>query len=93
MNIHKEIQEAMFQDASRYYRAKQFSDQIIHLLQDYLPRDRACLSTIQEHLIVSAYQANATIITVKPEWDHLDKIRLETALHDLKMKSVMETNQ
>jgi hypothetical protein len=68
---------AIDRTSPRFLRAKRFSDLIVHLLSDFLPRDRECRYRILDYLLETAYGQNAEIISVPPEWDALTKLEIE----------------
>lgn len=62
----------------RQLRARQFTDQVMHLLEDFLPmNDKICRNRIFDFVYEAAYQSNAQIINVPPEYDALNKLELE----------------
>jgi hypothetical protein len=77
----------------RYQRAQRFSNQVVHMLWDFLPNDRDCLDRIQHYLMEVGFSANAEIISVPPECDNLDNLdkvaleqrRLEASMKPLQM--------
>jgi hypothetical protein len=70
----------------RYQRAQRFSNQVVHMLWDFLPNDRDCLDRIQHYLMEVGFSANAEIISVPPECGNLDKVALEQRRQEASMK-------
>ena len=83
--IELEIHQAMLSNSPRYSRAKNFADQIAHLVRDFTPQDRRCFQRMHDFLLESAFRANVQIIEVRPEWDEMDKLKIEAAINELKM--------
>lgn len=79
------IRESL-QATPRYQRAQRFSNQVVHMLWDFLPNDRDCLDRIQHYLMEVGFSANVEIISVPPECDHLDKVALEQRRMEAAMK-------
>jgi hypothetical protein len=73
----------------RYERARQFADEILHLMRDFLPQDRECAHRVWDHLVMTAFEANAAILRVPVEWDALNKMALEKAMLERAMKPIM----
>lgn len=70
-------------DYHRQLRAKKFTDQVIHLLRDFLPlNDRTCRNRIFDVIYDAAYNENARIINVPPEYDTLTKLELERKMFE-----------
>lgn len=88
LKVQIELQEAMWRGDQRYLRARRFTDQILHLMYGFIPNDRACTRIIEEMLMETAFQANIEIINVRPEWDELDKLKIEHAINESKMMPV-----
>lgn len=87
-NLQVELRDAMLRNDPRYLRARRVTDQIFNLMRDFIPRDRDCQRRVEEHLMEKAFAANVEIIQVRPEWDAMDKLKIESAMHDLKMAPI-----
>ena len=66
--IIKRLREEFLEEQSkltpRYRRAKRISNIIMHILFDFMPSDRACLSHIEQHLTQTAFNCNLEIVEV-----------------------------
>jgi hypothetical protein len=89
---HKILRQQLLSDMAkgtpRYQRAQRFSEQVIHLMWDFIPNDRDCLERIQDYLMEVGFSSNAEIISVPRECDHLDKVALEQRRLEASMKPV-----
>jgi len=61
----------------RANRAMRFSNTVMAMMRDFVPRDRECSERLHAFLIEVGYQQNLEIISVPPECDALDKLALE----------------
>jgi hypothetical protein len=75
-------------DSPRYGRARKFSDTILAVMRDFLPQDEECQRHIGDFLLRLAYEQNASIIEVPPEWDALTKLEIERAMLETKIAGV-----
>lgn len=75
----------------RAVRAKQFASQIMSLLADYLPRDREINERIYDELGKAAYEANALIVNLPPEFDELSEAAAQRAMLDKMLKPLIIT--
>ncbi|MGD9728312.1 MAG: hypothetical protein AB7R40_23660 [Nitrospiraceae bacterium] len=89
LKLRLEIQEAMMANSPRFLRARRVTDQILALMRPFIPDDRECLRRVEEYLIEASFQANVEIISVRPEWDAMDKMKIEAAMHELKMAPIL----
>ena len=64
----------------RTMRAKAFAAQITRALQDFLPADGRTLHRIHDLLAAQAYETNALIVRLPPEFDHLCEHEAERAM-------------
>lgn len=52
------IHESMVKGEPRFLRARQYTDQIVHLLQDFIPRDRVVRERVERKLVEAFFEAN-----------------------------------
>lgn len=83
---HDDFIKQMVAGTPRAARARRFANEVLHLMGDYLPRDRDAMRLMDQYLIETGFQMNLQIIDVPPEWDHLNKLEIEKAMLDAKMK-------
>ena len=72
LKVRERFLKEQLKDTPRYQRARRFANEIIHLMRDFLPQDRDCIYRVEEHLLMTAFEANAEIICVPPELDTLN---------------------
>lgn len=65
------------QGTERALRARRFANTIIATLDPFLASDRTIHKIIWNRLVETAFMANAEIVQVPPEWDHLRKMQIE----------------
>lgn len=73
----------------RKLRAQRFASQIIHVLQDFLPRDRATMDRVYHRLAEAAEQANMTIVELPAEWDQLTELEIRRAMIDQRFGEIL----
>ena len=61
----------------RSMRARRTMGAMMHMVRDFVPRDRDCLAHLEDHLMLSAFIGNVEIIAVPPECDMLDAQALQ----------------
>lgn len=82
------LQQAMMDGSMRYIRANQFALQVLSLMQDFIPTNLNVRAQIHEHLIETAFEANAAFINVPPECDAMDKAALEKHTMEEKLRII-----
>ncbi len=75
-------------ETPRYRRALRFANEVMHLMRDFIPRDRDIQMRISDSLLRAGFQTNAEIISVPLECDELDKRALEQRRLELSMQPV-----
>lgn len=84
----KEFRSGAKRYEPRQARARQFADEMVHVLDGFLPADRDCRIVVLDYLHRLSFKLNCCIVNVPPEWDHLDKLALEKAMLETKIVSV-----
>ena len=80
------VKRATIENNVRGMRARQFAAQVIDSLRDYLPTDGRTMQRIHDQLYEDAYNANALIVTVPPEFDMLSKLEAEREMRKRMME-------
>lgn len=78
--LERQMRRDFWKGAPRAHRAEQFAHVIMGILEDFLPRDGECRRSIYRTLSETSYRSNTALIEVRPEWDHLNKLQIETAM-------------
>ena len=73
----------------RYQRAVRFANGMLSIMRDFVPAGREISRMMYDHLLELGYQTNAELIHVPPEWDALDKMQIERAMLENKMKPIV----
>lgn len=92
-NMREQIIKEQYEGTPRFLRAMRFSNQIMGLVRDFVPQDRECCSRLEDILLEAGFDANAEIINVPPECDHLDKKALEARRLELSMQRIQMTDK
>lgn len=61
----------------RNTRARLFAQSIMHIMRDFIPKDKLCNHRIYEHLYDFGIESNLQIIKVPLELEALTKLELE----------------
>lgn len=77
-----------FVSDKRTKRSHRFANQILHLMQDYIPND--CKKRAYEFLINEAEKGNLEIISVPLQCDHLEKLDLERKMLETSIKKIKD---
>lgn len=72
----------------RAWRAHRFADTILHLMQDFVPRERDCLRRMHQYLFETGFNGNIELINVPPECDAVDKLTLERWRRDASLRII-----
>jgi hypothetical protein len=88
LKLQEQIHRGRIEGSPRYLRAHRTATMILATMRDFIPQDRRVLDRIKDHLMEVAYQANAEIVSVPPEWDTLDKMSLIGAMFERKKSSL-----
>jgi hypothetical protein len=77
----KKFEDLTYSDLSspRYARATRFANLMLSMMSGFVPSDAQCKRRIYDYLLRIAYEENYEIISVPPECDEFDRIRLERA--------------
>lgn len=90
---HNEARERLIDELDRgtprALRARRFANQVMALVQDFIPRDRDCLRRLDDKLTLEAFAADVEIVNVPPERDLDLKAALRTAEVSLSPKMVI----
>lgn len=73
----------------RAIRARKFSAQIMDTLRDFLPTDGITQDRIHNHLVKIAYDANALIVEVPPEFDALTELAAKQEMIKRMMEPIL----
>ena len=72
----------------RQRRSNLFATQIAHALQEFLPSDSQTRRRIHDFLAEMAYETNALIVNLPPEFDHLSELAAKQAMIDKMMAPI-----
>ena len=80
--MEKKFSELTYGDLNkpRYRRARDFTNSVLNLMQDFIPRSGRCLSEIERHIIEIAYDSDIAIVHVLPEWDEMTAAQISLAM-------------
>ena len=81
--------QAMMRVNQREMRARKFAAQIIHMLQDYLPRDSGIMDRIHDALFQTAYETDALIVNLPLEFDHLTELEAKRKMIERVMEPLL----
>ena len=92
MNEPKRVEDLKLGDMSspRYRRAINFTHRLMAMMRDFLPTDQDCWRRIEDYIFEIGYSGNVELINVPPELDALDKLKLERAMLEFRMKPRIE---
>lgn len=83
--LRERLTKEMCENTARYRRAYRFAGAVLHLMRDFVPSDRECQRHILDQVMLAGFAANAEMINVPPECDHLDKLALERRMLEASM--------
>jgi hypothetical protein len=72
----------------RYQRAHRFASQMLAALRAFVPSDYDVIEIVHMRLVYMAFEHNAEVINVPPEWDHLDRLAIEAVMLKTKVAQV-----
>lgn len=72
----------------RQQRAQRFANEMVGVLDGFLPSDKDCRLVILDYLRRLSFKTNSSIINVPPEWDHLDKLAIEKCMLQTKVQAL-----
>lgn len=87
--ITEQMEREAMAGSRRWSRARRFAAQVTTLMRDFIPNERDCRRIIDDRLMEFGFAQNAEVISVPPEWDHLDKIQLDRAFLEHKAARVV----
>lgn len=86
--LRMKIRKAMLENSKRYLRTKLQTDQMFHMIHDYIPANPRFRDEIWHEIFEKFFEANVMFITVRPEWDAMDKLQIEAAMNEIKMRPI-----
>jgi hypothetical protein len=81
-DLHKRMMEESLKNTPRHQRATVFANTVLGIMRDFLPANRRVLRHVYDHLMEVGFINNSQIISVPPECDEFDKLRLERAMYE-----------
>lgn len=73
----------------RQQRAQRFANEMVGVLDGFLPSDKGCRLVILDYLRRLSFKTNSCIVNVPPEWDALNKIEIEKAMLESKLEVLL----
>lgn len=77
--MREKFMNEMQEGTPRYRRAQRFANQVMGMVQGFIPRDRDCLRLLDDKLRLDAFAADVEIVSVPPERDADRKAALRAA--------------
>lgn len=85
---HKHLVDALHRGTARAQRALNFSNMVQHLMRDFTPQSREVNRVMSDYLVMTAFKHNLQIVNVPPEMDEFDKLAIERAMLDNRVKQL-----